>query len=153
VPYRDKEKARAYNRAYRKADPERARNYKRGYVADPWGRAVKLVGDARRRARQKGLPCTVTAEEIVKRLARGCEVTGVQFDLTRGGRRRPDSPSLDRIDSTEGYTPDNVRVVCWWVNALKSDATLDELRKVAEWVDHLAVTQAGIAALSDVQIS
>lgn len=25
--------------------------------------------------------------------------------------------SIDRVDCTKGYTKDNIRLVCWWLNA------------------------------------
>jgi hypothetical protein len=34
----------------------------------------------------------------------------------------------DRKDNARGYVKDNVRVISWRANRLKSDATLEELR-------------------------
>jgi hypothetical protein len=50
-----------------------------------------------------------------------CALTSLPLDTgnvrAAGGRdRRPFRPSLDRIDSTKGYTKDNVRLVCSCVN-------------------------------------
>jgi hypothetical protein len=47
-------------------------------------------------------------------------------------------PSIDRIDSSKGYTPDNCRVVLWIINQAKNDILEDDfqsaLRQVAEAV-------------------
>ena len=46
-----------------------------------------------------------------------------------------DGPSLDRIDSTRGYTLDNVAVICGRCNRLKSDASLSELKLLVAYVE------------------
>lgn len=38
----------------------------------------------------------------------------------------PNSPSIDRIDSTKGYTEDNVQWVIWVVNDAKSNMSMDD---------------------------
>lgn len=48
-----------------------------------------------------------------------------------------DSISFDRIDSTKGYTADNLLVISYRANRLKSDATLDELNKIANFYSNL----------------
>lgn len=47
-----------------------------------------------------------------------CAVTNAPFSLKRIGRmnRAPFAPSIDRIDSSKGYIPGNVRVVCLFAN-------------------------------------
>ena len=42
----------------------------------------------------------------------------------------PDSPSLDRIVPELGYVKGNIRVISNRANHLKSDATLEEHRKI-----------------------
>jgi hypothetical protein len=48
------------------------------------------------------------------------------------------SPSIDRIDNNGGYTVDNIAVISWRANRLKNNATSDELRQIAEWMDSYA---------------
>ena len=52
-----------------------------------------------------------------------CAVTGIKltYDWNGEGRTNPWAPSVDRIESTGGYTMDNVRVVCWAYNMAKND--------------------------------
>jgi len=57
--------------------------------------------------------------------------------LVKGGNNN-NSPSLDRIDNTKGYTPDNVVVVSNRANSIKRDATPDELMAVAKFYMQLA---------------
>lgn len=50
--------------------------------------------------------------------------------------------SLDRIDSTKGYTPDNIQVISRLANQLKNCASEEELIRFAKGV--LAVHQGGV---------
>jgi hypothetical protein len=67
-----------------------------------------------------GFAFDLNVQEIQQRMDKGaCEVTGYPLDLTPLAsryERRPNSPSLDRINPKNGYTMDNVRVVCLAVN-------------------------------------
>lgn len=79
---------------------------------------AKLRG-AQKNAAARGIEWTLTEAEIARMLARAngkCELTGHPFELRGDGKREPWAPSLDRIDSTRGYTADNVRLVCVVVN-------------------------------------
>jgi hypothetical protein len=44
---------------------------------------------------------------------------------------------LDRVDNTKGYVKGNVIVVSRRANVLKKDATLNELRQLADYYEHL----------------
>ena len=52
--------------------------------------------------------------------------------------QQPDSKSLDRIDATKGYTPDNIRVISWRGNSLLKDITIDELKLISDYYHHLS---------------
>lgn len=98
----------------------RTRN--REYIKTAHGRAVKLRSDARYRARRKGQEFDVPVERIEAALETGvCELTGLPFDLDTSEQwdKHPSAPSLDRIDSSKGYTLDNVQVVCYAINVLR----------------------------------
>lgn len=45
-----------------------------------------------------------------------CSVSGQPFTLEVISGKRPYAPSIDRIDSSKGYTADNCRIVCVAVN-------------------------------------
>jgi len=45
--------------------------------------------------------------------------------------------SLDRIDSSKGYTKDNIQVMSNKANILKNDATISELKMFAKWIETL----------------
>lgn len=91
----------------------------RRYVTSSKGRAKKLLDGARTRCEKSKLPINITAEWIEKKLNNGaCELTGLQFDFkpTNKTAYNAYAPSLDRINSTKGYTKSNVRVVLVSVN-------------------------------------
>ena len=75
------------------------------------------IQNVRYRSRKKGMECTLTVAQLRQILTRcrgRCEVTGLRFTLeeSKGLRTRPYFYSIDRIDSSRGYTIDNVRMVC-----------------------------------------
>jgi hypothetical protein len=61
-----------------------------------------------------------------------CTLTGIPFQADRidGKRANPFAPSIDRIDNSRGYTPDNVRLVLTSVNLALSDFGLDHLDEI-----------------------
>lgn len=105
-------------------------------------RASSMLTSIRKRAKTKGLVYDLDrhVELLQQRIDAGfCELTGYPFDLTPDaikGSRRFDGPSIDRIDSTKGYTYDNVRVVLNIVNYGLNIWGEDVLRKVmSHWLE------------------
>lgn len=95
-----------------------------------------IVARARYRARKKGIEATITAADLI--WPTHCPVLGIRLNYRQyageGGQgHEPDRPSLDRWDNAKGYIPGNVFVVSYRANALKSDATAEELQKVAAY--------------------
>jgi len=117
-------------------DRELERNKQEEYKKTPMGRGRSLAGGASARAKEKGLPYDLTPTWVAERLQVGlCEVSGIPFvldGLNGENKRHPFTPSLDRIDSTKGYTRDNVLVVCWIVNSFKNEYGYDVVKYVAE---------------------
>jgi hypothetical protein len=60
-----------------------------------------------------------------------CPVLGIPLKFNRG-QQQDDSYSIDRIDSTLGYTIDNIEVISWRANRLKNNATTEELQKLSK---------------------
>lgn len=94
-----------------------------------------MLIEARRRAVKRGLEFDLEISDII--IPEICPVLGIP--LFRGyaeGKRTPgpNSPSLDRFDSTKGYTKGNVKVISWQANRIKSDATARELELVLNYV-------------------
>lgn len=102
---------------------ERSRRYRDAHPVR------RLITVARARAKKLGLPCTITEADV--QIPSHCPVLGIE--LIRGGWPPDNSPSIDRIVPELGYVPGNVLVVSFRANHLKSDATADELRAVADF--------------------
>ena len=94
--------------------------YSNDYKRTISGRAVSLMGNARRRCKAKGIELNITQAWVEKHLIRGtCEITGLHFCFEprdQNTTRRWDAPSLDRKDKDLPYTEDNTRVILWAVN-------------------------------------
>jgi hypothetical protein len=148
---RHPEKAKARVAAWRAENPEQAREAVRSWNRRTnYGRLTKpemcLLQQCRKSANKRGQECTITAEHIAELLIpMRCSVTGMRlsWEFDNGGDRsqtNPRAPSIDRIDSTKGYTPDNVQVVCWVFNRFKGnlpDAVAREL--LAEMVSDMSL--------------
>ena len=65
-----------------------------------------------------------------------CPVLGIPLRKERG-QPTDNSISVDRIDSSKGYTKDNIIVVSMKANRLKSNATLSEMKKLVEFYEQL----------------
>jgi hypothetical protein len=66
-----------------------------------------------------------------------CALTGIRFapvNVARAFDRQPWSPSIDRINCAQGYTYDNIRIVCQAVNTALNSWGESVLERIAEAV-------------------
>ena len=82
-----------------------------------------LWSHAKRRAKVKQVPFTITLEDIL--IPEYCPIMGVK--LTGRGENVKTSPSIDRIIPELGYVPGNIRVISTQANRMKWDSTQEEL--------------------------
>ena len=90
-----------------------------------------LVYAAKHRAKTRGMDFDITKEDII--IPDVCPVLGIEISR-RNTKQSRSSPSIDRIDSTKGYTKDNIQVISWQANTMKTNATKEELQAFAAWV-------------------
>lgn len=117
-------------------------------IAQDWKLELKLGSDtgvlptpirkaferARSRASTKSIEYTLTRRQelsVAREAQNRCSVTGHPFDLTAARGRSPFTPSLDRIDSSRGYLPGNVRLVVSIANLAMSTWGEEPLRKIS----------------------
>ena len=63
-----------------------------------------------------------------------CAITNLPMTRKFGGGRCMTNISIDRIDSSEGYTPDNVQLVLLVVNLMKLDMSEAEVTTMALFI-------------------
>ena len=143
-----------YNRDGNRADGlycfcrgcQRESNYQtrlRKFKADPWDR---LYARKKARAKQEGLPFTLTEKWVRERLERGCPISGVPFyrvppqppgSPSGAAGTHPMAPSFDQIVPGQGYTPGNTQIVAFWINTAKGQMSTEELIELCQFVcDH-----------------
>tara|TARA_S200002703_G_C3709098_1_gene217781 strand:+ start:292 stop:618 length:327 start_codon:yes stop_codon:yes gene_type:complete len=89
---------------------------------------------ARQRAAKKGMEFTIAIEDVEKVDTDICPLLDIPIKRypTVPNRKytvNPDAKSLDRIDSSKGYTPDNIRVISWAANRMLGNFNLFDLAK------------------------
>lgn len=110
--------------------------------------------NAQKSARKRNLEFTLTEQDcvaIVRRAAGRCEITGIHFRFDKhhnACKRQPFAPSVDRIDSSRGYVPDNVRLVCLIVNYAMMQWGEDALKEMA-----MGMIATGMINIEDVKKS
>lgn len=94
---------------------------------------AKMYQRAKRRASDRGNEFNIEVDDIV--IPDICPILGIPlFEHVGKSGGTKNSPSLDRIDSSEGYILGNILVISTLANVMKSDASVEELRKFAKWV-------------------
>jgi hypothetical protein len=119
--------------AWRKrATPEKRREWNdRARRFDDLNIQRYLLRGARKRAKEKGLECTIRPEDI--KLRDVCPILGIPLVKNRG-QWQSNSYSLDRRDSSRGYVPGNVEVISWKANSLKGELTIEEVERLLKYM-------------------
>lgn len=91
-----------------------------------------MLYSAKHRAKMKNLEFDLSIEDI--QIPEYCPVLKIKIEMYASSQSRT-SPSIDRIDTTKGYTKDNIQVISWLANTMKSNANFEELISFADWVN------------------
>lgn len=103
--------------------------------------AQRMLTAARTRAKHQGVPCTITADDII--IPDTCPILGIPLMVKTGSKGgSPNSPSLDKIIPALGYIPGNVLVISTKANLMKQDASLEDLVMLGKWAARMLVKQA-----------
>lgn len=116
---------------YRKRLDKGKRTRQQTKATDPKRRwADMAIPNARQRAKKAGLECTITKDWLLANLPDVCPLleTPLAYANTKTSG---DSPSIDRRDSSAGYTPDNCWVISSLANRVKNNATPEQIATIA----------------------
>lgn len=97
----------------------------------------QLLNQLKASAKKRGIDFDLTTADIDDiGIPITCPVLGIPLKFNRGSPL-DDSISFDRIDSSKGYTRDNLVIVSYRANKLKSNATLEEMRSLVNFYGEL----------------
>lgn len=87
-----------------------------------------LWRNCKHRAKEENWEFNLKVSDI--KIPKKCPYLGVSLNT----KERQFSPSVDRVVSTKGYVKDNIRVISYKANRMKSNATIEELVAFARGV-------------------
>ena len=139
-------KQKGKEKYHKEENPARYLKYQEGFLRrrrehaeSVRGRLVMVLGSARSRSRRYNRAYDLDIEWLLNLHSKQsgcCLLTGIplEFSVNANKTRRfiPFAPSLDRIDSDDGYTKDNTRLVCVAVNLALNRFGEDLFTRVAE---------------------
>lgn len=98
----------------------------------------KLFNQLKNGANKRGIEFNLSVSDLNElTFPIRCPVLDIPM-VFNSGRAQDNSYSIDRIDSSEGYHPDNIVVISHRANTLKRDATLEELQSLVIYYEELA---------------
>ena len=129
----------AYQAKRRIENPQQQLDYQRAYQKnkrkDYNYRLQMLINASKQRAKNKNREHNITVEDIkaIYPLDGCCPIFGMKLEFNSAGFRE-NSPSIDRVDSTKGYTPDNIQIISWKANRIKGYASTQELEMLLAYL-------------------
>lgn len=107
-----------------------ARRYREVHKNTAKIKSQQILDNMRKRSKGRDWgPPEFTKQEIEKIITNGkCKITDIPFEFSQEKYwRSPWTPTPDRIDSTKGYTKDNVQWVCYIYNAMKDEFSVKDV--------------------------
>lgn len=92
------------------------------------------------RAKKHGIPFNLDVEDIV--IPDKCPILGIELNKSKfTGRPLPNTPSIDKIIPAKGYVKGNIDIISYRANSLKNNGTLEEFKKIVEYLERHTLTQ------------
>lgn len=139
MPYKDPEARREATKksweSWRQRNPEKAQASYQKWRKGESGRDYYLWWSAKRRAKRDGTEFTITRADIPP-TPEICPIALIPLKFRENNLKGPcnNSPSLDRVDPTKGYTVGNVRVVSHKGNRWKGDMTVTDVERLLKYM-------------------
>lgn len=123
---------KVYQEKQRRKTPEKKLAYGREYQKNRRKnfdyRLQMLINASKQRAQIKNIEHSISVQDLkdIYPVDGRCPVFGSILEFGSAGFR-DNSPSIDKINPKGGYTKDNIQILSWKANRLKTDATVTEL--------------------------
>lgn len=131
--------AKAARKRYYEKTKDRWRQYAkekaRETYSDEYMSYKRMYSAIKHRAKIRNLELDFDLDYLVSIIPAVCPVLGVPIK-TLDGLNSHYSPSVDRFDNNKGYTKENIRVISLRANRLKNDATLEEMKKIVQYMSN-----------------
>lgn len=128
MAYKDPEKQKEYAKKWAAENKDKKLKYsQKHWESNP---KARMLNAAKYRAKKKGLVFDLTEDDII--IPEVCPLLKIPFTIKRGQGRVKNTIALDRIDSSKGYTRDNIQVLSHLANNMKHTATKEELIQFAK---------------------
>lgn len=114
-----------YHRARYIREKDKLQEYQKNHYSVPINKLKYLVTNAKSRAIKEGMEFNLDHTKI--EIPTHCKYLGIELTYTHKQGRKRSNISLDRIDSTRGYTMDNIQLISDKANVMKNDASIPEL--------------------------
>jgi hypothetical protein len=93
--------------------------------------------------KKKGLEYNLTPEYLESIWTGKCPIFGYDLHYASKGMGSHQSAHLDRLDPNKGYIVGNVCWISGRANRIKYDATIEELRAIADWMERATTIPKG----------
>ncbi len=127
--WRDSEGGRNYSNCYECE----AKSFRKRYKISP---IPQMLSNSKIRAKKKGILHNINGAYLKEIWPKDnkCPVLGTEFEMGfKDGKTKKFAPSLDRIDPEKGYVKDNLIIVSDIVNRVKTDASLEIMKKILDF--------------------
>lgn len=132
-----------------KADPKLAREWRKNnrdkidaYLIEKhkdinWVNRQRLTA-RKGLAHRRGISFELDIKWFNEHYSKGCALTGIPFreieyiPKQKSGPKSPYTVSIDRINSSKGYTKENSQLILCSMNQFKGEFPIDEIKHIAE---------------------
>ena len=91
---------------------------------DIWKFLNDNIRSAKSGSKKRGLDFDIDTNYLVElhtHQDKKCAISGIELTTICGQGKVPTNISIDRIDSSKGYTKNNIQLVCYSINLMKRD--------------------------------
>lgn len=134
---RAKKKAQTREQKKEKKKKENQRNYNKHRRGTFEGRLLNCLYNRRTSAKSSNIQFEISVDDFPPQT--NCRLLKrTVFCFTNTKQNKDSSLSIDRIDPTKGYTPDNTWLICDRANRIKNNATFAEFQEIYfSWKEEL----------------